>query len=522
MSFAVRLLTDLVQVEPGATVSVSVEVANRSEMRDRYEIEVQGLDPEWAAMPEPVFDIDAHETHNERFFLKPSRSSESLAGTYPFVVRVRSLETGESKTAQGVLEVKPFNHVAIDIQPRKGVVPAISRQATFQVAAMNLGNSEHTLQLYAADPDNTYAFAFDTDRVPLAPGQQKTVSVTASTSRRSLLANPRLQVFSVTGRSIDHPSVSASVQGQVEQRALVSPGTFLIVLFFMLILGAWFACAPQPLAVNSVVPDKTQLIVGDSLQVSWHSNADSVTVTVGKQVKSSQPGTGSLSFKMTEPGEFTIKVLPKRGQVIGKEFVLADNPITVMPPETVLDPQIIAFDIKPKELTVGQPFIVSYKLSPSVTRATLQPVGKELDVKGEGVEQTAQIVGPMEYKIVAYNKDGKSVEKKIKVNVLERCDAKIVKFSVTPPVVDPTDGRIIIEWQLSTAARAELKIGGETFQIDAESGRREYTIAENTTIKLVAYDANGKTVEKDIVATVRAATPDTGTPPAPETNRKGP
>src|SRR5689334_19794771 len=98
MSFSVRLTSDLVSVEAGATVPVSIEVVNKGTESDRYELQVEGIDPEWTAVPEAVFLADPEDLHTEKIFLKVPRASESQAGNYPFVIRVRSLNSGEART----------------------------------------------------------------------------------------------------------------------------------------------------------------------------------------------------------------------------------------------------------------------------------------------------------------------------------------------------------------------------------------------------------------------------------------
>src|SRR5579862_472827 len=102
MSFTIRLSADLTAAEAGATVPLSIELTNKGSDVDRYEMQVEGLDPEWTASPEPVFNVGGGETHSQKVFFKPPRSSESGAGNYPFVVKIRSLNSGDSRTAQGV------------------------------------------------------------------------------------------------------------------------------------------------------------------------------------------------------------------------------------------------------------------------------------------------------------------------------------------------------------------------------------------------------------------------------------
>jgi uncharacterized membrane protein len=127
MSFAVRLSTDLVSVEAGATMPLTIEVVNRAEDADRFELEVEGLDPEWTAVPVPTFLIGGGETASEKVFFRPPRTPESLAGNYPFVVKVRSLSSGEQRTTQGVLQIQAYHHISAEISPKKGVVAAFRR-----------------------------------------------------------------------------------------------------------------------------------------------------------------------------------------------------------------------------------------------------------------------------------------------------------------------------------------------------------------------------------------------------------
>src|SRR4051794_4834833 len=114
MSFTIRLSQDLTAVEAGATVPLSIEVTNKGEEADRFEMQVEGIDSEWTAAPEPVFTVGPGETHSQKVFFKPPRSSESVAGNYPFVVKIRSLNSGDSRTVQGVLQIKPFHHLSME------------------------------------------------------------------------------------------------------------------------------------------------------------------------------------------------------------------------------------------------------------------------------------------------------------------------------------------------------------------------------------------------------------------------
>jgi uncharacterized membrane protein len=47
MSFTIQLNPDMAPVDPGATTPLTVVVVNRSDDQDRFELEIEGIDPEW-------------------------------------------------------------------------------------------------------------------------------------------------------------------------------------------------------------------------------------------------------------------------------------------------------------------------------------------------------------------------------------------------------------------------------------------------------------------------------------------
>lgn len=502
MSFAVQMVADSVQVEPGSSIPVAIEVTNRADATDHFELSVEGIDPEWTAVPVPTFSVAANETHVERFFLKPPRESGSQAGNYPFVVKIRSLESGESRTVQGILEVKPYHHLSVDVLPRRVVVSPFAKETDFQVTVMNLGNTEQTLQLFANDADDVFAFEFESEQVTLGPGHQKTINLSASATKNPLLANARLQAITVTARSVANPAVAASAQGQIEQKALISPGALLALVLLVVLAGSWIAFIPKAPQVDSLSVNRQQVQVGEEVIVSWDtSHATGVELRIGEQVLSKQRADGEYRFLTDKPGELEITLIAERDDKRSQ----ADTTLVqvLKAPEAPL-PVIRRFSIEPTNIKVGQTYMVSYELGEGVTRAVLSPVGQDLDIKAGAAQLTAGLPGTFEYKLIAYNADGKSVEKSITVKIVQASLASIVKFEITPKEVDPADGRVSIVWQFSNAARAELRYNGQDMELDpVEQGRRDVTIEQDTEFTLTIYDAEGRTVVKKVAVKMK-------------------
>lgn len=506
MSFSVRIAADLVSVEAGATVPLGIEIANRSDESDRFELEIEGLDPDWTAVPVPTFGVDPRDIQSEKVFFKPPRVSESLAGTYPFVLKVRSLVTGELRTAQGVLEIKPYHHLTMEVSPKKGVYSSTRKANVFHATVMNLGNTEHTLQLFATDPEDALAYEFDQNQVVLGPGQTRTIEITAKPTESRTFSSSRLHGFSVSARSIETPSVVCSTQAQLEERPLMSPSALLVAILFALVFAGWYVLLPKPPTVDSLSISSMNPTRGQEVTVEWStSNATSVRLLIGNQVFDGQRPQGERRFLATESG--TIEVIAMRDS---KTSTPVRRTFTVSDPAPVPPPVIERFEITPKEVKFGESLLIRYKLSGDIRKATLEPTGQELDPDIEQLRITADLRGEVTYTLVAENSAGAVVRKPVKIRVVEGSSASIVVFKVEPIDLPVEGGNVRISWQLANAARVELSVGGEQSVIEP-TGTREVIITSTTEFTITGYDDEGRTVTRSL--TVKVAPPPALEPP---------
>ena len=164
---------------------------------------------------------------------------------------------------------------------------------------MNLGNSEHTLQLSAQDPDDRCAYEFESDQVVLGPGQQQEVEMVADPKQTPLLSSGRLIGFSVFARSLNERNVSATAQAQLEQRSLLSPATLVAFVLLLGAVGAWWTMRPVPPTVQlQITPMRA--MEGDTVQIrAIADHADHVKITVGESgevVYDSVPSGEAISY----------------------------------------------------------------------------------------------------------------------------------------------------------------------------------------------------------------------------------
>jgi hypothetical protein len=513
MSFSVRIAADLVSVEAGATVPLGIEIANRSDEQDRYELEIEGLDPDWTAVPVPTFAVDARDIQSEKVFFKPPRVSESLSGTYPFVVKVRSLVSGEQRTAQGVLEIRPYHHLTMELLPKKGMYSPVKKSNQFQATVMNLGNTAHTLQLFASDPEDALAYEFENGQIALAPGQTRTVAVTAKPTGSRPFAGSRLFGFNVTARSSDAPGVACSSQAQLEERPLFAPATIVMVLLTVLLFALWLALLPKPPRLDSLSIRPPDPIRGSQVTVSWTaSNANSVRLSVGNIQIEGKPN-DSYTFTANQDGVIVATAVRE-----GKTSDAVTRAFTVVDPPATPDPVIEQFDVTPKEAKLGEPLLVRYKLSGQIEEAKLEPVNMNLDPDLETVRITADLLGTVTYRLVATNSAGKSVNKSVKVTVVKGSEASIVVFKVEPKTLPAEGGQVTVSWQLENARRIELQAGPEQLVLEGASGQRYFIVTETTEFVIIGYDAQGLTVTRKERVVVQ---PTPSTDPPPPTNSSG-
>jgi hypothetical protein len=505
MSFALRLAQDLVGVEPGASASVALTVINQGDLLDRYELEVDGIDHEWKAIPVPVFTVEPGVEHSERVFFRPPRASESLAGNYPFVVRVRSLETGETRTAQGVLEVQAFHHVAMEISPKKGHVSPTRKQNSFTITVVNLGNTEHRLQFRASDPEDQCAFEFEHDQISVGPGQQREIELVADPKSTPILSSGRLIGFSVTGRSLDVPTVVATAQAQLEQRSLLSPTSLGVIMLFALLFGFWLWNMPKPPQITLDVSSNS-VMRGQPVTVSWRAlNATSVHIVGanGEVIYDGSMLTGSRSYEINQSGAITLHADAK-GE---SRRASSEITITVQEPVVAPDPAILSCRPDRNRIRLGESFVLAYSFNAAVTKATLGPTGQELDPLISRLEIRPNTSGRILYEVVATNADGKAAKKQFTVEVVDESDATILDFHAEPTVVNPDEGRVKLMWQVTNAARVELRpSSGDPIQVEAE-GSRDMPITAKTTYTLVALDQKGRKTTRNVTVSIQTPNP---------------
>jgi hypothetical protein len=405
-----------------------------------------------------------------------------------------------------VLEIRPFHHVSVDVSPKKGSVSPLSKECVFEVTVMNLGNSEHTLQMFASDPEDDCAFEFDQDKVTVGPGQQKAVALTASGKKRPLLANSRLHGLSISARSVSMPTVAGNAQAQLEQKALVSPGTFILVMCIVALAAIWFMFMPKAPTLDVFSADKKEIMLGESVTIEWRAsqNSKSVRVVAGKDVFENLETRGTQEYTPTETGSIEIS-----GYAISGEQQSASKVVQVFvkAKPKVPEPVIRSFKLEPTKVQLGEPVIVKFEVNESVTKATLWPQGLTLDPKVGQAQFTPTNTGVLTYKIVVENSEGKRAEQEAKITVEKASQARILVLTSDPASLDSAGGVSRISWTVTGAAIVELSfvddVGNKVKNSVEPQSSYDASLTKSTTFTLTATDAEGLITTKTIRVEVK-------------------
>lgn len=505
MNFSVRLDAEQVGVDPGDKALLAIEVTNSGPETDQYEIIVEGLDPEWTAVLVPSFSVPAGSKAVESIIFQPPRANESMAAAYPFTVKVRSLESGEQRVLAGVLNVRSFTHLSMEILPKKGVYSPMVRDNTFQVTVMNLGNAEQTLQLFGSDPDEELAYSFEPEHVTVGPGHQKEIEVAATPIHSRPLAGARLHGFTISARNPDTPNSSCAAQAQLEQRPLLTAGSLAIFIAFLVLVVGWLQFAPKPPVVDTFSSDKRELLEGEKYTVTWQSsNAKSVKIFFNSRevVSAGQPD-GSQQFTASESGTYRIVAIRESKESGPKEFSI--NVTEVITP----GPAVIGeFTLTPTTVAPGEDVMFTYKTT-GATKLTLRPDGILLDP----TESSRRIAAPAKegsysYQLVASNEAGDKTESRtIKLTVRREPKAAIVSFVADPTEIESVLARTTISWEVKRATRIEIRCDGKTYTSTDQIGTMEIDVFKSGDCELVAFDEDDVPIKKSIRLTVKAAEP---------------
>lgn len=508
-------------VEPGETVQMMVTMTNRQEMSDRLTIEVEGVDVEWYFIPVAAVNVAAGASAGERVVFRIQRNSENRAGSYPFLVRVQAMETGEIGVAQATLVLKPYASLQVELNPKRGIATFLRPLNEFDVTVSNQGNREETLELFANDPDDDCTYEFDMERITLKPGQAEAVPLALRPKALSILGGVSLASFVVSARSVTDSYVVGKAHGQLEKRALISPllGIFLLLLTFGG-AAAWFFWPhpPVPVRIEEFNVSSKQVREGDKVNLSWSVDGDIQQVLIQTKVGANgvatyKPGEQTKPNGTPQPNG-TIEVIPQLPrtfyilQVRGKgnqKIQTQKVEVIVLPLPPAPPATITYFRAEPRIVHLGEPIMLEWKTD-NANDLILDPGNMPLNKVAQSYSVTPD--KDTKYTLRAFSENPKKKPAELSVSVLvvsrDACIAEIESFKVAGGTVysgEPFN----LRWttQYAQVVRIESDRIAPVVVRTPRAGTYEVNVTEPTSFKLIATDSAGKSIEKTIEVTPR-------------------
>ncbi len=521
----VTLSEPKIEIEPGSFAQLTVTMINRQDNGDRLLLEIEGIDVEWYGIPVPAVNLEAGGQAEAGINFRIGRNNENRAGAYPFLVRVRAMETGAVGVAQATLTIKPFASLQVDLSPKRGVATFLHPVNEFMLNLAHQGNQEESFDLSASDAEDGCTYEFEQERVTLQPGQSAQVPFFIRPKNASVIGGGQLYGFTVYVRSPIAAHVLANVHGQLERRSLISPlmGVFLLLLT-MVSFGAWYFWPhpPQPLKIHSFTALPLQVMQGGTVTLSWdvQPNYDQIILSrrQGDQIpinEGVQPKEAVGSVVVTpQPPQTTYVLEVRRNNGTSKKMEVTIN-VTTPPPSP--KPSITYFKLEPDKVHEGESVLLSWKTS-GATRVILDPGSMEVPL----YEQTRNILIEKDtaFTLRVLGQNPKEfVEKTIKVTAVPKdvCLAEITSLGVDHKTVYVGD-KVKVVWQTRYAKVVNLDYDkGSLGEMSRKSGSIEIPtpIVEPTTITLTVLDSLGKSTSQQIVITPqqRPVVPPEGTNP---------
>ena len=478
----VELSAAEVPIEPGGTAQLAVTITNKQEHDDHVFIEIEGIDVEWYALPVPALNVAAGESQVARVLFKIARSSQSQAGTYPFVVRAGGMETGESGLQQATLTIKPFSALQVELTPKRASSSFMRKTVPFDLRVSNLGNREETLDLYASDPEDGCAYEFETDRITLGPGKTQAVPLVIEPVTQPILGSSRLFGFVTTARSVSDSYVSASANGQLERKALLSPLVFLTLLLLLLVGGGYALFRPRPVVLHSFTAAPLEVREGDEVTLAW----DADNVQEGFIQPDNIPihsSVGSIKVHPKTPTEY--KLVARGG---GKEVIKSVGVVVLKKPPP-LKPLIQEFTADRTIIHQGDSVTLTWKVDRADT-IHLNPTGPSHPAQMWSSQVVTPVPPATTYTLRVQGPGGFAESRPIKITVAAPTVsiAHIKYFKAKPSTIVVGD-KATLSWEVENGATVEIDngVGGDK----PKAGKAVVSPTETTTYTLRVLDDKG-------------------------------
>lgn len=172
--------TNVVTVQPGSSVTMSVEVVNVSDFVDHFDVVVIGLPPDWVTQPATSLDLLPNNRETTSITLHPPLASTSSAGSHAFEIRVTAGAKGFSAVrTQCSLTILPFHSYVTNMYPDR-----LRNKGKVELTIHNTSNTFNTFTVDARDREQLIRFNLEGKQYQLPPGYTESIIIDVDPIRR--------------------------------------------------------------------------------------------------------------------------------------------------------------------------------------------------------------------------------------------------------------------------------------------------------------------------------------------------
>jgi hypothetical protein len=197
--------TRVLDITPGSSVDVNLDVVNTTEVIDGVTARIIGIEPEHVKAHPDLLSL--FPDTSGRLTLTLGLPLQFPAGRHPVTVEVAS-STGAGDPHHVDLDLLVASHPAIDLTVRPAVLRT-RRRGSFSVHVANRGNVPLEVALSAVDADRSLRYSFEPSTVEVAPGSSSVSTLS--------VRGPRMLV----GSEVDRP---LPIRGDGDAVGLTSGG----------------------------------------------------------------------------------------------------------------------------------------------------------------------------------------------------------------------------------------------------------------------------------------------------------
>lgn len=215
-------------VAPGSSANLQVELFNRGMTVDHFTISIEGLPSDWVSIPQDSLQLMPGVNGTLSANIHPPLNSSSTAGSRRFSLVVRSTG-GDTASVAGQVMVQGYEQFSIDMRPKE-----VPNEGTCRVLIQNEGNTESEYRITGRDPGEMIRFGQQGGRLRLGPGQREVVDLMLSAKQRPFVGRRKTMPFEliVSTREGQRQSIS----GQLVVSPVLPPWFIPLMGLLLLIL----------------------------------------------------------------------------------------------------------------------------------------------------------------------------------------------------------------------------------------------------------------------------------------------